>query len=124
MAKKTELKIIEKIVSAILNILLIMVTIIIGIGFYYIYQIEIVKNDYANIFGYTFFEVATGSMSPTIEIGDVIITKITKEVSENDIIVYKDGKSIITHRLIKKNEEELIAKTIVYLLIMHILQMQ
>lgn len=110
MAKKTELKIIEKIVSAILNVLLIMVTIIIGIGFYYIYQIEIVKNDYANIFGYTFFEVATGSMSPTIEIGDVIITKITKEVSENDIIVYKDGKSIITHRLIKKNEEELIAK--------------
>ena len=105
MAKKTELKIIEKIVSAILNILLIMVTIIIGIGFYYIYQIEIVKNDYANIFGYTFFEVATGSMSPTIEIGDVIITKITKEVSENDIIVYKDGKSIITHRLIKKYEE-------------------
>lgn len=100
----------EKILSFILNILLTIVTIIIIIGFYYIYQLKIVKNDYANLFGYTFFEVATGSMYPTMEIGDVVIVKITKEVQPNDIIVYIDGESIITHRLIEKNENELIAK--------------
>lgn len=100
----------EKILSFILNILLTIVTIIIIIGFYYIYQLKIVGNDYANLFGYTFFEVATGSMYPTMEIGDVVIVKITREVQPNDIIVYIDGESIITHRLIEKNETELIAK--------------
>lgn len=100
----------QKIISFILNILLITVTIIIIIGFYYIYQLKIAKNDYANLFGYTFFEVATASMYPTIEIGDVVIVKITKEVEQNDIIVYTDGQSIITHRLIEKNNDELIAK--------------
>ena len=100
----------QKIISFILNILLIIVTIIIIIGFYYIYQIKIIKNDYANLFGYTFFEVATASMYPTIEIGDVVIVKITKEIEQNDIIVYTDGESIITHRLIEKNDSELIAK--------------
>lgn len=103
-------KIIGKIISLILNTLLIIVTIIIAIGFYYIYQIKIKQNDYANLFGYTFFEVATGSMNPTIQVGDVIVVKITKQIEENDIIVYKDGKSIITHRLIKKESDELIAK--------------
>ena len=100
----------QKIISFILNILLIAVTIIILIGFYYIYQLKIAKNDYANLFGYTFFEVATASMYPTIGIEDVVIVKITKEVEPTDIIVYKDGESIITHRLIEKNEDELIAK--------------
>ena len=100
----------SKIISGILNILLTIVTIIIIIGIYYIYQLKIEKNDYANLFGYTFFEVATASMYPTIEIGDVVIVKITKEVQQNDIIVYIDGESIITHRLIEKNDKELIAK--------------
>lgn len=101
---------VEKIISFILNVLLIIVTIIIIIGFYYIYQIKIVKNDYANLFGYTFFEVATASMYPTIEIGDIVVVEITKEIEKNDIIVYTDGENIITHRLIEKNDNELIAK--------------
>ena len=100
----------QKIISFILNILLTIVTIVIIIGFYYIYEIKIEQNDYANLFGYTFFEVATASMYPTIGIGDVVIVEITKEVEQNDIIVYIDGESIITHRLIEKNGEELIAK--------------
>ena len=49
-------------------------------------------------------------MYPTMEIGDVVVVKIKKEIEQNDIIVYKDGESIITHRLIEKNNKELIAK--------------
>lgn len=74
------------------------------------YQVKIQKKDYANLFGYSLFEVATGSMSPTIEVGDVVITKLTKEVNANDIIVYMDGKDIITHRLIEKNGDEIITR--------------
>ena len=74
------------------------------------YQVKIQKKDYANLFGYSLFEVATGSMSPTIEVGDVVITKLTKEVNANDIIVYMDGKNIITHRLIEKNGDKIITR--------------
>ncbi len=74
------------------------------------YQVKIQKKDYANLFGYSLFEVATGSMSPTIEVGDVVITKLTKEVNENDIIVYMDGNNIITHRLIEKNGDKIITR--------------
>ena len=97
-------KVINKISTIILNILLVIVSILIIIGLYYLVQIKILNNSYANIFGYTFFEVATGSMSNTIEIGDVVIVKITKEVQENEIIVYSEDNNIITHRLITKDE--------------------
>lgn len=100
----------QKIISWVLNILLVIITIMLIIGFYYIYQIKILKRDYANLFGYTFFEVATASMSPTIEIGDIVVVKITEDVKENDIIVYKEENSIITHRLIEKSDDGLIAK--------------
>lgn len=93
-----------------LNILIILITILTMIGFYYFYQIQIAKKDCANLFGYTLFEVATGSMANTIQIGDVIIVKITNQIEKNDIIVYKENQSFITHRLIEKNGNMLIAK--------------
>lgn len=99
-----------KVISFILNVLLTIITIVIIIGAYYMYQVKIQKKDYANLFGYSLFEVATGSMSPTIEAGDVVITKLTKEVKENDIIVYIDGNNIITHRLIEKNGNKIITR--------------
>lgn len=68
------------------------------------------KENYTNILGYTFLEVVTGSMSGTIEIGDGIIVKLTSEIKENDIIVYKKADNLITHRLIKIEEDRLITK--------------
>ena len=103
-------KYIIKIAEIILNILLIIVFAILIIGSYYSIQINVFHNDYANLFGYTFFEVATGSMYPTIEVGDIVIVNITKDVKENDIIVYKDEENFITHRIVKKTSEEIITK--------------
>ena len=103
-------KYIIKIAEIILNILLIIVFAILIIGSYYSIQINVFHNDYANLFGYTFFEVATGSMYPTIEVGDIVIVNITKDIKENDIIVYKDEENFITHRIVKKTSEEIITK--------------
>ena len=99
-----------KIIGYILNILLIIITLLILVGIYYIIQIKILKNDFANLCGYTFFAVATGSMENTINIGDVVIVNLTKDVNENDIIVYKDDNNFITHRLIKKQADKLITR--------------
>lgn len=103
-------KISVKIIGYIMNILILIVSIIIIIGLYYLVQLKVLNKDYANMFGYTFFQVATGSMSPTIEIGDVVIVKLTEDINPNDIIVYKEENNFITHRLIEIQENTLITR--------------
>ena len=49
---------------------------------------DIMKKDYVNVFGYTYFVVKTGSMSGTLEIDDIIIVKIDDNPKINDIITY------------------------------------
>mgnify|MGYP003305493287 CR=1 FL=1 len=72
---------------------------------------DIMKKDYVNVFGYTYFVVASGSMSGTIEVDDIIFVRLTKNVKPNDIVTFKskDG-DIITHRLIKKDGSDYITK--------------
>ena len=110
MSKHKEKKIISIIIGQILNVLLLIVFVLIMIGVYYIVQIKVFQNDYANLFGYTFFEVATGSMSGTIEVGDVVIVEITKDVNKGEVIVYNEGDNFITHRLVEKEGDHLVAK--------------
>ena len=100
----------SKIIGYILNILIVLVIIVIILAIYYFVQIKVLNKPYANIFGYTFFEVATGSMEPTIHVGDVIIVKITNDIEENDIIVCKENNSFITHRLLEIQDNKLITK--------------
>ncbi len=91
-------------------IIYIIIFIIIVLLLYGIIQNKIENKNYINLFGYTFLEVVTGSMSGTIEVGDGIIVKLTSDIKENDIIVYKKADNLITHRLIKIEEDRLITK--------------
>lgn len=54
-----------------------------------------------NLFGYKTFSIVTGSMEPTLKVNDLIITKNCKQedIKKGDIITYKRGSSIITHRV-------------------------
>jgi len=59
------------------------------------------ENKYPNYFGYTFFEVASGSMEPALHIDDVVLVKITQEnLKQSDIIAFKSEKAVITHRIL------------------------
>lgn len=104
------LKKISKTFEVILNFLIIIMIFFIILGIYGTIQTQILKKDFSNILGYTIFQVATGSMSRTIEVGDIIIVKITSDVAEDDIIVFKQDGNIITHRLIEINDNSLITR--------------
>ncbi len=59
------------------------------------------KNVYPNYFGYTFFEVASGSMEPALHVDDIIIVNIGQdEIVKDDIIAYQGDKDVITHRVL------------------------
>lgn len=104
------MKILRKILSIVLNIVIAILSILIIIAVIYAVQTKIQHKSNANIFGYTAFEVVTGSMSGTIEIGDLVIVKITKNIEVNDIVVYEEGNHFVTHRVLEINREQLITK--------------
>ena len=94
-------KLVGKIIDCALNILIVLFAIFLLISMYTAVQVKILKNEYANFFGYSLFEVQTGSMHGTIEAGDWIIVKTTKDVQVRDIITYKHGNDFITHRVVE-----------------------
>jgi len=97
-----------KIITKILQILLYIV-----IGLYLLLIVFQKVSNNSSLFGIRVFTVASNSMSPVYEIGDVIVIK---EIKQDDIKIGDDitylGKSsdlagkVITHRLIEITETE------------------
>ena len=105
--KSKTLKILKKVIVDLIIFVLCVIAIIVIWGFV---QLNVQKKDYINIFGYSVFSTETGSMSPTMEKGDIVIIKIGDEIREKDIITYKKENVFITHRIEKINEDYIIAK--------------
>lgn len=104
------MKYISKIFNLILNLLLILVGICLVFAIYNFVCLKVVKKDYVNYFGYTYFEILTGSMENEINIDDYVFVKLTDNVKEKDIISYKKGNDIVTHRIVKINKDEIITR--------------
>ena len=105
--KSKTLKILKKVIVDLIIFVLCVIAIIVIWGFV---QLNVQKKDYINIFGYSVFSTETGSMSPTIEKGDIVIIKIGDEIREKDIITYKKQNVFITHRIEQMNGDSIIAK--------------
>ena len=103
-------KLISKIIDGVLNVLIVLFAIFLLISIYTLIQVKVLKNEYSNFFGYSTFEVQTGSMHGTIEAGDWIVVKGTKDVKIGDIITYKHGNDFITHRVIESYKGTFVTK--------------
>ena len=100
----------EKIINIILDILIVIFGIFLLISIYNNVQIKILGNEYSSFFGYSTFEVQTGSMAETINPGDWIIVKNTKNVKLRDIITYSQKGEFITHRIVETYKDSYITK--------------
>ena len=94
-------KIYEKITNILLDILIVIFGIILLITIYNSIQIKILGNHYSSFFGYSTFEVETGSMEDAINIGDWIIVKSGSKFKLNDIVTYEQDGEFITHRIVE-----------------------
>ena len=83
------LKFLNKIFQIFIDFLVFIITILILFSLYKLIVVKIYHKPYANTLGYSIFEIATGSMEPTLKVKDLIIVKITKNIKENDIISIK-----------------------------------
>lgn len=104
MKKKHTVRKILNIISTVLLIAIIAVVIFVFIAR--------ITGNVPSIFGFTVFRVQTDSMSPTLEIGDVIIDRKVpaEEIKKGDIITYdcltgEMAGHTITHRVITEPEQ-------------------
>ena len=66
--------------------------------------------DYFELFGYSVFTVATGSMEPAIKQNDVIIVKKENEYNVDDITTFISDNAFVTHRIISIKGHEIVTK--------------
>lgn len=58
-----------------------------------------ITGEHPDLVGWSAAVVVSGSMSPAIEVDDMIIIHRKDSYSCGDIITYKDGGSLVTHRI-------------------------
>lgn len=57
-----------------------------------------------NFLGIKTYVIISGSMRPELEIGDIVVTKNVEqeELEEGDIISFREGQNVVTHRIVEK----------------------
>ena len=88
----------------------IFVLIIVTFIIYNFVSICVLKQKYVNYFGYTYFNVGSGSMHPVIDSDDIVIVKMGDMYKLNDIITYRFQNSFITHRVVEVRDNVLITR--------------
>ena len=66
------------------------------------------KNETPCFFGIKTFVIVSGSMQPDLMIGDIVIVKNCdkNDINVGDIISYRSGQSVITHRIVEFIESD------------------
>lgn len=100
----------KKTLNIIERLFQVLLVIVILINLIAIVSVKLLKNSYPKIFGYSYFSVISGSMDPTINVGDEIIIKLTNDIKENDIVTYIQDGNFVTHRIIELGNDKVITK--------------
>ena len=106
--KKKE--ILNKAVNVILNVSIVLVGITLLITIYNFVQIKILDNTHSSFFGYSLFEVKTGSMEKELSIGDWIVVKNTGKYDLDDVVTFVEEGKFVTHRIVEIVEDGYVTK--------------
>ena len=80
----------------------IIVFLVIFINVILIYQSVNNTSKTPNLFGKKAFVIVSGSMIPTINVGDIVIVNDTNNVKIGDVIAFRRESSVIVHRIVKE----------------------
>jgi len=103
------MKTLKKIIRVIIATIIIL---IVALNVYNFINIKILNKNLSTIFGYSTLEVVSGSMKPTIEVGELIVIDTNeKNYKKGDIVTFYDiNGSFVTHRIISIDEDKMITK--------------
>ena len=92
------------------KIILAICGLILGINIYMINATRLLGDKLPMPFGYGAAVVLSGSMEPSMSIGDLIVIKQTDEFNVEDIIVYQSRSMLVVHRIVEIDGESIITK--------------
>ena len=61
-------------------------------------------------FGFGMSVVLSGSMEPTLSVDDLVIIRAAKDYKVGDIVVYQDASSLVIHKVIAIDEDQIVTK--------------
>lgn len=98
--------------SILFKFIVIIMVCIVSFNLYNFICLNVLKEDLATINGYAVLEVVSGSMEPTIHVGDMIVIDTKVESYEKDDIItfYDVNGSFVTHRIININGKKMVTQ--------------
>ena len=103
-------KVFKKIANIFLNILIFLFSLTLVLVIFINLKTKFTDSKHATFFGYSLFEVETGSMAKHIMPQDWVIVKLTKDVKLNDVITFESNQEFITHRVVGIYQDKYITK--------------
>ena len=98
-------------IKAILRIaLLVFAALIIGLNVYSINASRLAGNSVPMPFGVGAAVVLSGSMEPELSVGDLLIVARRDSYAVGDVVVYQDGKTAVTHRIVDIDGETVVTR--------------
>lgn len=91
-------------------LLLIVISLVIGIKVYTWNAQTLTGNSMPMPFGWGVSVVLSGSMEPELSVNDMVFVQEQDSYSENDVVVYQDGSSLVIHRIISIDGDTVITK--------------
>lgn len=86
---------------------------VVTIGICLFVVVQVLSNGHVSFWGYSFFRVVTGSMEPSISVGELLLTQKDdiSDVEIGDVISFRSQSpdmigSIITHRVVQITKDE------------------
>ena len=87
-----------------------LLALIIGGNIFSLNAARLAGNQVPMPFGYGASVVLSGSMEPTLSVGDLLILQEAEVYQPDDIVVYQSGKMAVVHRVVSINEETVITR--------------
>ena len=101
----------KKFISVVVSIFTYILLVILVLVIYGKCSLMFTGKMYPSYFGYTIFEVASGSMEPTLYIDDVILVNVTQDnLKKGDIIAFQSDDVVITHRILLIDDDTITVK--------------
>lgn len=87
-----------------------LVMVLIACNIYTIGARQLAGNDHPEIFGWSWAIVISGSMEPEIRVNDLVVIHEEDAYDVGDVITFRSGDSIVTHRIAAQSPEGFITR--------------
>ena len=84
--------------------LVLLISVVLGFGFYSWNAATLAGNAMPMPFGTGVAVVLSGSMEPKLSVDDVVFVKATNDYEVGDVVVFQDGRSLVVHEIIEREE--------------------